>query len=538
MKTMNKVISYCLIGAFIIAMQGCVPDELKTDKLVIEETSPEYAVPLINSNLSLDQLLNTSSTSFIRKAPDGFISIVYRGKFFSATASDLVSLPNQDFNFSIPVSAANALALNNGQKQTISLPQNFTFNISSREIDSVWLKAGTLAAGISSNLKTDGNLKIIFEDALKLGKPLTVEIPFTYSGNLPITASNVAALVGHHWDMSNGVPAYNNINIRFELSLNPTSNPISAGDKIDINFGLSQMKFSRFYGYIGNYNMAANEDSIDLTIFDNSASGNFTIADAIIKIISANSFGVPVNAGFSKLQSYSPSSGISNITGMPDPLPVKTPSINQVGQSLKDSFTINNSNSNIVSVINNKPHKIIFKPYVNLNPSGKQQRNFVTDDSRIEFIVDVELPLNGTAKNFVMESDNPVEVEMPESDLVESITLRFTTINGFPIDLATQVYLVDSFNQVFDSIFPSRNFRILQSASVGSDGKVTSSSKVSEDIVFDMLRAKRLTRLKKMQLRAELGTLNNGSTDVKIYSNYLLNISIGMKAKLKLNIKP
>jgi len=527
-----------MIAALIISLQSCVPDEFKTDKIIIEETSPEYAIPLINSELSLDELLNTNSSSFIRKAPDGFLSLVYRGTFFSATASDLISLPNQDFNFSIPLSSANAIALNNGQKQTISLPKNFSFNISGREIDSIWLKAGTLAASISSTIKTDGSLKIIFDDALKIGKALSLEIPFTYGGNLPVSASNVAALVGHRWNMSKGTPAYNNINITFELSLNPTSNPVSAGEKIDINIGLSQMKFSRFYGYIGKFNLIANEDSIDLTIFDNSASGNFTLADAFIKIISNNSFGVPIDAGFTKLQSYSPTTGLSNITGMPDPLPVKIPSINQVGQLMADSFSINNSNSNIVSVINNKPHSVLFKPYVNLNPNGKQQRNFVTDDSRIQFIVDVELPLNGTAKNFVMETDNPVDVEMPESDLVESIILRFTTNNGFPIDLATQVYLIDSFNQVFDSIFPSRNFRILEAAPVGPDGKVISSKKVSEDIVFDILRAKRLSKLKTMKLRAELGTLNNGASDVKIYSNYLLNISIGMKAKLKLNIRP
>ena len=115
--------------------------------------------------------------------------------------------------------------------------------------------------------------------------------------------------------------------------------------------------------------------------------------------------------------------------------------------------------------------------------------------------------------------------------------IRFTGTNGFPFDLSTQAYLIDTFGQIFDSIFIDRSYKFLEGANVGSDGKVTSPKVKTTDVLFEGQRAFRLNRLHKIKLRAELNTTSAGGTypSVKLYANYVLGIKIGIKTRLNLN---
>lgn len=535
LKKINRVL--CLASC-LVALHGCTPEEFKTDSVRMDEINPEYAIPLVSDDLSLDDLIK-GSNSFIKKQGDGFLSLVYRGQFLSPTGEESVTIPDQDFNQTFALTSGQANALTNGQSQTISFQANKSFALGSREIDSLWLKAGSFVASISSEIRTGGNLKITFEDARNSTSVLSLNVPFTFGGSTPVLATNAKTLDGYKWNMSNGTPAYNNVNLKFELTLNPTTEPVAAGDQMNIDMGFKGIKFYRFYGYIGQVNLSSGGDTVDLSIFDKASGGQFTIEDPKVKIVCGNSFGVPVKAGFNKIAGYTSGTGgfETNITGFPDPLPINVPNASQIGQMLYDSATIDKNVSNIKTVINQKPKQTIFNCYVNLNPNGKQQRNFITDYSRIKFTLEVEMPLYGTARNFVLEDTSEIKIKMPEEELIEKMTMRFTALNGYPIDLATQVYLIDSLGETFDSLFIDKSYKFMAAASVGTDGKVTSPTKKTTDIVFELARAKRLSRLKNIKFRAEMGTTNDGVNypSVKIYSNYVLGLKIGIMAKLKLN---
>lgn len=537
---MLKKIKTLLCGtACILALHSCVPEEFTTNgKVRMDEINPEYAIPLINSDLTLDDLVKNGG-SFVKKYDDGFISLVYRGKIFSSTAGESIIIPDQDFNQTLVLNAAQANALSNGQSIVVSLPTSKSFSMGSREIDSLWLKAGALVASISSEIRTGGSLKISFEDAKNLGTVLSLNVPFNFGGSTPVMANGNTTLAGSKWNMSNGGAGFNMVNIKFDLSLNATVEPVAAGNQMNINMGFKGMKFSRFYGYVGQVNLMNGGDTIDISVFDNGATGTFTVEDPKVKIISSNSFGVPIKAGFTKLAGYSSGAGgfETDITGLPDPLPVKVPTIAQIGQILSDSAMIDKSVSNIKTVINQKPKQVIFQTYVDLNPNGKQQRNFITDNSQINFVVDVELPLYGSARNFVLEREQSAGVTLPNVDFIDNVMLRFTGSNGYPIDLSTQVYLLDSAGVAFDSVFTDKSYKILEAAAIGTNGKVTSATKKTTDIIFENQRAKRLNQLKKVKLRAEVATTSEGGTypSVKLYSNYVLGIKIGVKAKFKIN---
>lgn len=529
-----------ILVSIALCLASCEPEEFKTKGVVLEELNPEYAIPIVNSNLSLDKLISNTSTGFIRKQSDGFLSMVYRGTMQSSKAEEIINIADQNYIKKINLTLSQANALNNGQQQVIEFQTIQGFNAGGREIDSIWLKAGTFATLLESMIKTSGTISVTIVDAIKNGKQLIAQIPFNYQGNTPVNGAQYLPLVGFHWDMSKGGQGYNEIKINYSITLNPTTETLNAGDEIQISTAFQGIKFSRFYGYIGKIDLFDSKDTIDLSIFDNSKTGNFSIDDAIIKIKTGNSIGADIVGGITKLEGYTKGSGNYTITNPPNPLPIRTPSINDAGKFVYDSAIMNKLNSNVPLVINKKPKQIIFQAYIKVNPSGKLQRNFVTDNSQLKIDIEIELPLYGTAQNMVMEEEQKTELEMPEDEeIVENLMIRFTGNNGFPIDLSTQVYFVDSFNVVFDSLFSNINYKFLEAAQIGSDGKVTLPTNKTTDIMFDKERAKRLSRLSKLKIRAELSTLNNGGVypSVKLYSNYKLGIKIGIKTKLNLKLK-
>ncbi|MFM9946140.1 MAG: hypothetical protein ACKVQB_13000 [Bacteroidia bacterium] len=541
---LQKLKIYVSLTTLIVLAHSCTPEELLTKGFKMDEINPEYAIPLVSDNLTLEKLLG-DGFSFdgqeLKVYPDGSLSLISQGQIASSYAMDVITIPDQSFSQSITLNAMQAGILGSGQPLTISLQTANSFAMGSREIDSILFKAGSLAGSISSDIKTGGNLKITFEDAKNLHLILTVDIPFSYNGSTPVVANASRLLAGYRWNMTKGSPGYNNVNIKFDLTLNSTTEPVVAGEKMDITMGFTQMKFSRFYGYIGQVNLLNGGDTIDLPIFDNAKEGTFYLEDPKVKIKCGSSYGVPVKAGFTKLAGYTNGTE-TNITPLTDPLPIKTPTMAQIGMMVYDSVTLDKTTSNINTVINKGHKQIVFQAYIDLNPGGKLQRNFITDYSQMKFIIDIEIPFHGNAKNFAFETEKTVDeagmkggLKLPNGELLQKVTIRYTAINGFPIDLFTQIYLMDSLGVTFDSIFSEKLYKFIEAAPVGTDGKVNGTTKKTTDVIFDMDRARRLSRLDKVKIRAEIGTTSAGGTypSVKLYNNYVMGIKLGVKAKLK-----
>jgi hypothetical protein len=116
--------------------------------------------------------------------------------------------------------------------------------------------------------------------------------------------------------------------------------------------------------------------------------------------------------------------------------------------------------------------------------------------------------------------------------------------NEFPLDVGVQIYFVeytventDTVYTVLDSLLsPYQN--MMTSGFVNtSTGRVSAPSIKTIDQWLDSRKLDRISRSKRIFVRGHLTTANNGSVDVKIYSDYKLDIKVGIMAKLKQNIK-
>jgi hypothetical protein len=213
-------------------------------------------------------------------------------------------------------------------------------------------------------------------------------------------------------------------------------------------------------------------------------------------------------------------------------LPISTPP--QIGQSASTSLLLNSSNSNINNVLSNLPRFLIYKieALSNPPPPATAMQNFIEDSSRFKVDVDISLPLEGRVNQLIFQDTIPFKFQ--DVDELQSLGLKVFLKNGFPIETKVQVYFADSLDNVLDSVLQDNI--LLASALVGSNGRVTTSTEKTTEILYPEEKILRLKRVRKMYVKASTSTFQNGSQNVKIYSDYRLDVKIAGRAKLKFKI--
>ena len=525
----------------IIFVQSCVKDNFKLDKLTKTEWNPNLAAPLIYTSLTFNDLLaKAKKDSLIHIGTDNFITLIFEKEFLSLKASDVVIFPNQTFSSDYSLSAMDSIALSIlPVGNTYTVTGNDTLNFSPGNgmlIDSIEFKSGNWNVDLSSNFKHDIQLKIDIPKTKLNGVSFSKTIALNYTNSIPVTANANYDLSGYLIDMSSG--GGNKLEVYYTILVTNSGAPTSTSEKITINSTFSTLAFKSIFGYLGQQSLSFGKDTLSLDLFKSSiGTGSFMLADPKIKVIINNSYGFPINASLSQFDAYNASSGTIPITGVPNPLPIQSPTMSQIGQSLTDSFSLNNANSNIVTILNSRPSYIIYDVASQSNPAGNVGKNFVLDTSKFKLNMEFELPLYGSASNFVIQ--DTVNFKIDKIDQVESLLLRAFITNGFPIDLGVQVYFTDSLYNIKDSLVSPYQV-IMPSAIVdGSTGKVTSSTSKTTDFAFSKTKMNNLTNVTKALFVARIATYNDGSVppiNVKFYSNYRLDIKLGVQAQLKVKL--
>ncbi len=225
---------------------------------------------------------------------------------------------------------------------------------------------------------------------------------------------------------------------------------------------------------------------------------------------------------------------------IPSPLPIPTPTFAQIGQTVKDSFTL--SNSGMVNFINDQPKYLIYA--VNAStPVNAGQNCFILDTSRFSVTAQVELPLYGTANIFTIKDTIPFSLSSDsassgggesESEIdLTAVTLKSIIKNEFPMDIRIQMYMLSNTGLVLDSLLPANT--MIPSSIVNVAGFTTLPGILNTEIVFDKTRTTRLKEAEKIVVKAQATTINNATQNVKFLSTYQLKVKIGVKVKAKVN---
>jgi len=541
-----KYLLLFISGILVISLLGsCLKGNFKLKKMAGSFWEPDVAVPLVNSSMTLKNILKLSSANNnFSIASDNFVTLVYRGNLFSLRADEAFKIPDQPINTNYTFPSAslpgfNAINLQDTFQVNPPFTTTFDFNTGSPDsfIDSFTVKNCLFAINLISTFQQQMFITINIPDAKKNGVPFSQVVEVPPAGTSNITRSVNFNLADYRIKLhQNGLP--NKLKMIFGIKLIKTNNSILPGhNSIAMVMSLSDIAFKNLFGSIGQKWLAPNTDTIPITLFNNGiAGGGISVVNASLDIKFANAFGIPIRATFQKLQGYNPLSltPIINFasTLLNNPLPISTPQ--QLGQLANSSLLLNSSNSNISNVLTKLPRFLIYKldALSNPPPPFPLMQNFIEDSSRFKVDVDINLPLEGSLKDIVFQ--DTIMFKFQEVEELQSLDLKLFFKNGFPIETKVQVYFADTMGYVLDSLL--KDDIILASALVGSNGRVTSATEKNTEINYPEEKILRLKKVRKIYVKGTTSTFQNGSKNVKIYSDYRLDLKIAGRAKLKFKI--
>ena len=552
MKNLIRTIgASCLIGILLFA---CTEDYFEFDKISTDEWRPELAIPLVNSSLTLEDIVITGDTAGqITPNSDGVLEVVYESSVISTTGQRAYTVPPQLFADTLqtpfPIPSPNPGG---------SIPFNTSVALDFTDtsgfgivVDSIILKQGQLAYTIENEYRH----KILLEAKFRTftdenGDTLVINysIPAATAATPVQVGSQTVDLTNYQLNMTedeNGNPAENKIpiDLNFIIELDPGQGS-DPDEEVRVTGALSNIDFKEFYGYLGNAPLELEKDTFAVELFKNFVTTDFFLSNPVLKVSVFNSFSVPIDFNFLYLDAINPDKNPSVIPFRADdtvgiqPLELPRPANFTTGITTK---ILNRTNSNIDSVLSFLLQKVAYDSEAQFNPDGVpppgQQRNFITDTSDIGLDVEFRIPFNGRATNFLLIDTIPFTFDA--TDIADNGTVRIIADNGFPIEIDLQVGFLDSNNVEFDSLFDNGSMPAIQPSVVNlQTGETISNTREITDVEIDNDKLKRLADGKFAVIRAKLSTNPNVSTPnngVKFKPEYRLGISIGLRSKIKID---
>lgn len=495
---------YSIFVLCLLLISSC-----KTDFSDVEVPNwePSFAVPLVNTTINIERLLDTFSTGgFLDIDEDKFLTLVYEGEVLSLEASNLFQIPD---DFSLPffdtLMTISYDAFTDAQPQTIHLSN------------------GQLTFDVKSETNEPLNLLFRMPNFTLNGQPLEVTGTVAAMGTQSISID----ITDYTFEMSN-----NEYTVYY--SATRTNGTKVFLEECQVTF--NDLDYNYVDGYLGQVAFDIPIDSIILDIFANPAISSQTVflEEPSIKFDIQNTFGVPVFVGIQSVKATRDNNSVL-LTGsfVDNGIVLQYPTLNQVGEAQTTHIEISQNTSNIASFISLLPKEITYDLEAGLNPDGNPNTiGHITDSSFFKVDVDVELPIYGRASGFTFEEEFEFDATLYQG--IKSASFKLVTENGFPLDVDIQVYFLDGNGTLLDSLLTSPNQQLLQAAPVDNNGRVTEANSSTIEEVFTKDRFTQLDiNARKILVRANLATLNNGTESVRIYSDYTIGIRLGMIAELE-----
>lgn len=545
----NFLFTFSALVLFVI-LSACQKDEFAN--LSGTSWGPDFAAPVINTRLTIGDILATKDTlGLIQEDPvTKRLTLVYKSTIFSVSTNDLIKLESQKASstLALPSSVTNVGVIPITYEYTNTTEDTITFtNSDSIEIEHINIKTGTLAISVKNDFNFDGTLKVTFPSLEKNGIPASTTIPLNKNGS----TSGSLDVSSYVMDMSLGGTKQNSIPIKYAYTIQLTAGgTISPTEALNLEIEFKDLDFTLIDGYFGHFSPFEKDkvESINLSVFKKYLNGSLFLKNPKIEMFIKNEFGVPLEIGIPIFKGTNGNNQTVNLTGplLPGPFTINSPSYSEIGQSKETTITFDTTTSNLSDFISNSPLSVDYSLEANTNPQGKAPgvKNFVTDKSKADVDVNIEIPLWGAAKNFALQDTFPFSLGSPDSELnYEKLTFKVNLENGFPVDLKMQLYFykVDSVNPsnitytVVDSLIPHNN-NILNSCTVDANGQIISATKSSNTFELVKDRVTKIQNANKIIFKAVMNTTNGGNTAVRFLSTSYLNVRLGMRAKLNIPI--
>ena len=292
--------------------------------------------------------------------------------------------------------------------------------------------------------------------------------------------------------------------------------------------------FDYVEGYFGSEVFDINGDFIAIGVLDNWISGGLSFVDPKVKVFVENAFGFPVRSIFNKMQVVTTTGEVLDMESdiIDNNVDFAYPNLDEPGVVKITEFSFDKDNSNIVDLFKEKVRRVTYDIDAGANPDMDETiTGFVNKDSYFLVSVDVELPLEGTVNNLILQ--DTVDLDLSDLDDVTSAEFKTVIANDFPADITIQSYFYDDNDVLIDSLFKER--LLLPAAEVNlNTGKTNPGLDVVTFEDFEAGRFDKLKNGKKVLMNVKINTEQASSGPLWIFNDYSIRFKLGAKLITKL----
>ena len=504
---MRKLQSLCLgmVLAMALLFNACVPDIKVVDEN--ENWNPYFSIPLLVANVSMEDLLESVETDeVLQLTPDSLLIVSYKESISVTASPNIQPIPD----FPIPITA---------YSQTLPNPTSGDFRL-----DIIDVKEGVLNYAIANPYTEEVDVNIKLMDIRQSGQILewAFIIPAAPSATNPAMQEGEMDLTGYELDFRNG------------FTTEYTATLANSGTAVSLHpfaLGMANLDFSYVQGYFGQFDIEIPGDSLYFGFLDNWEQGILEFVDPSLRFDFHSTYGLPVAITAETLAFHTFTKGVQPIqnVNLTDGLMINYPNINQVGNPRTTTLILDKSNSNIVGVTSGIPYQMDYALKAQANPNNNMAiTNHLTDSVQLAIDVEASIPLYGSARGFTFENEFDIDTDGLED--VEKAGMKIVAENGFPIDIAVQIYFLDEDDNILDSLFENQK-RLMDAAQIDGSGSVTNRTitenqfEIEEDR-FELIR----NEATQIRLTTSIETPDGGETPVRIYNYYDLIVKIGLLA--------
>jgi len=501
----TSLFTYCFV-LIAVLLGSCNALE---EEVSVPDYHPEFAVPIIKDaiiNIPDIWQSNDPNQSLVIE-PDGRMIFQYKSPQTTVLATEVLGgtltyILTETFSES-------------GTKITL-LPPDLGIELA---VGEAFVKSGQLNITFLSNNIFGDTLDIRFTipELSKDGMPLEITTSAALAGSLSIDVSEYTV-----------TPNNNQITVNYTAT-NSTGVPQDL-QSVTVFF---VPRVQVLKGFLGRQVQVIPQATIPIDLFDDRfLNGTIQFAEPRISAQLENAFGVPVRSQIDILNAHRANGLIIPIDARAiDNKDINYPTIEEIGESKSTELFLDHTNSNLPQVFSEAVTAVEYGLTAIINPENDSSIvSFVTDTSFFTVQVFVEIPVIGSAANFVVEDTYEVDFTAIEEDIQEG-EFKLIVENAVPVEANIQFYFLDNTGNVIDSLFQERA-TLVEGAPVDEQGNTTGTTETTSFIPVTAAQLNQIRQAHSLQVHALFKTSGANRQAVPILANQEIQFRLGLKFKI------
>lgn len=535
MKKIKSLALAALLAAVFIF--SCKREELSWDL--------DLTIPVAYGNFGIEDLI---ADSLITENTDGSLRIVYHTDVPGIDADSLFEIPDTNllYSYSIPFGTTTVYE---GTYLTPLTPSQTQYGLAPIQLVYGVLEKGKMKVHLQNDIQKRVIVVYSISSATLNGIPLEVRdtLPPAPSSNSGSETDIEIDLTGYELNFT-GIAGdrVNTLITLFTAQIDPTdigAQVLLPADSVSANIQLTGLKPSYIRGYFGSELTRVGPDESYLSFFTKVQSGSLGLDSLRMKFTLENYAGVDLRFTVNNLWSRSQRTGQSLYLN--HPIVGSAVNINRAAYSMSwppttpqiNSWTFDNSNSNIVEMMELMPDFLGYDFSIFTNPLGNVSGNndFLYTAFGINARFDIDMPVNFYADNILLADTFDVDFSNVEADNIREGKLTVYAGNGFPFDAGLQIFLLDVNNNIIDSVVSAPG--TVLAAPLSSSGGYFFANGATNSTVFiplNEIQTANLLHSTRLLIKPRFHT-GTAPSYVKIFSTNRLALNISADFEYRMN---